>query len=198
MSPVLRRRSTATVSGTVLALALGLTGCGSGLKAQTYQERATADATNEAIGALAVRNVSVLPPRDADTYPVGSDARVTLTVVNEGDQPDRLVSATTDAATSVAVAAANGTATSLSVPAQGEAAGYTLVLRGLTRELRPGTYITLTLSFQVNGSEQFLVPVAVTGSPAPSSTYKPADTDSAGNVLQENGTDAGTNTAPEG
>lgn len=187
MSPVSGRRG--AVPALVIALALGLTGCGAGLKAQTYQERTVADATNDAVGALALRNVFVQPPRgEAGRYTVGEDARVVLTVVNEGTEGDRLVNATTDAASSVAVADPTGQASSLTVGPLATTEGYSLVLRGLTRDLRPGEYVNLSLTFQVNGTQEMLVPIALTNTPGPKREgYHIVETDSAGKPLVEEG-----------
>ena len=189
MSPVSGRRARGAVPALAVALSLGLTGCGAGLKAQTYQERTVADATNDAVGALALRNVFIQPPRGEEAvYSVGDDARVVLTVVNEGTEGDRLVNATTDAASSVAVAAPNGQAGNLSVGPLATTNGYSLVLRGLTRDLRPGEYVNLSLTFQVNGTQEMLVPVALTGTPGPKREgYHVVETDSEGNPLPEEG-----------
>ncbi len=187
MSPALPSVSTTRAVGVALALALGLSGCGAGLRAQTYQERATSDSTNEAIGAIAVRNIRVLPPTRGDSYPVGSDARVAFTLVNEGAEGDRLTSVTTDSAATVAVVGADGRPATLDVPAQsGAVASYAFVLRGLTRELRPGQYVQMELTFATNGAEAMLVPVEVTGIPGPRRTgYRVPETDSVGNPVLE-------------
>ncbi len=191
MSPALPSRTTTRralpAAGLALGLALGLTGCGTGLRAQTYQERATADATNEAIGTLAIRNLSVLPPKGSDQYAVGSDARATFVLVNEGAEADRLTSVTSDAATSVSVAGPDAKATTLQVPGQATLSGYSFVLSGLTAPLRPGQFVKMTLTFAVNGTEEMLVPVAVTQSPAPRTEYEVPETDSAGEAITKSG-----------
>jgi copper(I)-binding protein len=189
VSPVSGRLAQGAVPALAVALALGLTGCGSGLKAQNYLERTVADATNDAVGALALRNVFVQPPRGAQgIYTVGQDARINLTVVNEGTEGDRLVQATTDAASSVAVAAPNGQAGALTVGPLATTSNYSLVLRGLTRDLRPGEYVNLSLTFQVNGTQEMLVPIALTNTPGPRREgYHVVETDSEGHPLPERG-----------
>lgn len=190
MSSVLRSRTTGTTRavGLALALALGLSGCGAGLRAQTYEERTTSDSTNDAIGALAVRHIRVLPPRGNSVYPAGGNAQVSLVVVNEGTEDDRLVSVTSDAASTVQVIGSGGRPASLTVPALSTASNYSFVLRGLTRELRPGNYVPLTLTFDVNGSETLLVPIELTGSPWPRREgYHVTPLDSNGDVLVEEG-----------
>ena len=176
-----RRLSTATGLAALLLVA----GCGSGQRAQTYQERTTADATNEAIGTIAVRNLAVSAPTTGTVYPVGSSAPVTVTLVNEGGEPDTLVSASSPAASSVVV---TGPTPQLQVPRLGATdPTYGLLLQGLTRPLQTGTYIELTMRFQRNGEKTMLVPVQVKPEQVArtASPYKVAETDSEGNPLPE-------------
>lgn len=194
--PALAR--TLPAAGLAVGLALGLSACGDGLRAQTYQERATADATNEAIGALAVRNLSIVPPKGAAEFPAGGSARATFVLVNEGAQADRLTAVSSDAAASVSVAGPDGRPALLSVPSQGTLSGYSFVLRGLTAPLRPGQFVKMSLTFGVNGTEEMLVPVAVTQSPAPVSTYKLDETDSTGKAITETGGGLDTSSEPKG
>lgn len=144
------------------ATALSLTACGASLDAQTYQERNSAESTDEAVGFLAIRNLAVLPPPDG-RYAQGDDALASITVVNEGTEADRLVEVTTPAAREVVTIA--GTAEGdLIAPPLGSTGGFvTLELRGLTRELRPAEYIEMTLRFERNGSITTLVPIMTTG-----------------------------------
>lgn len=189
MSPQLRSRTprAARTTGVALALALGLSGCGAGFRAQTYQERTTSDSTNEAIGALAIRGLRVLPPqRGQCVYPRGSAARVGVVIVNESPQEDRLASVTSDVGT-VEVNGSGGRRISpaqMVVPGLSTSSQYSFVLRGLTRELRPGNYVTMRLTFARNGTEEMLVPVEVTNRPGPQrKDYEVAHTDSAGNPI---------------
>lgn len=184
--PTRTARPTTRTLGVALALALGLSGCGAGLRAQTYQERTTSDSTNEAIGALNIRHIRVLPPQGAESYEVGSDARVGMVLVNEGVEADRLTSVTAEGVTSVAVAGPDGRPATLRVPGQSTVSEYTFVLRGLTRELRPGQYVQMELVFAENGAETMLVPIEVTGTPGPKREgYEVPHTDSNGDPLVE-------------
>lgn len=143
-----------------LAAVLLVAGCGTGQKAQTYQERTVADATNDAVGDIAVRNLAVEGPAQGTVLTKGSDAPLSIALVNQGGEDDTLVSATTPAAASVDV---KGPSTTLTLPRlQAVDQAYSLVLRGLTGDLRTGTYIPLTLAFQRNGTKTMLVPVEVT------------------------------------
>jgi copper(I)-binding protein len=146
-----------------LATAVSVSACGASLDAQTYQERNNAESTNGAVGALAVRNVAIEAPSDDKGYEVGEDATVVLTVTNAANQPDRLVEVTSSAAQEVVVLA-GGRERDMVVPPLGSTGSFvTLELRGLTRALRPGEYVDLTLRFEDNGSEELLVPVITTG-----------------------------------
>lgn len=170
-------------SAAVAAAALLLAGCGTGQDAQTYQEKAVADATNASVGAIAVRNLAVEGPDQGTLLRQGTDAPMTITLVNEGGQDDALVSATTPAARSVQVV---GPTPDLPVPRLSTAdARYSLLLQDLTRDLPTGTYISMTLTFQRNGTKDLLVPVQLNpeGTPRPSSTYEVVETDSAGKPL---------------
>lgn len=163
-----------------LSLATVLTGCGAGLQSQTYQTRTAADGSNVNLGTLAVRNVSVLPPSGGRTFSAGQDARGVLAVANSGDQPDRLLEASTPAADEV-VLTQGGKPGGIDVPAAGstaQAAGF--ILRGLTAPLGTGEYVTMTFRFERSGSIEVLVPVAVTGR-----TQRPAKTGEPGSAEGE-------------
>ena len=196
-----RRRGALAVSSA--AALLLLTGCGSGQKAQTYLEKATAEATNDVIGALSVRALAVLPPEDGISYPAGGDAPLSMIVVNEGAERDVLLDATTDAAADVVVAA--GPSSQFVVePLQTSDLSYEFELQGLTRPLMTAEYIELTLSFERNGTKTFMVPVATTNEQvaAGDTTYQVAETDSEGEPIPpeearpETDTDGGE--APQG
>lgn len=154
------RLATALVAG---AAVLGLSACGAGLDAQTYQERNQAGSTDTAVGSLAIRNVAIEPPSRGDVLEEGDDATATITVTNASPEDDRLVEVTSDAADEVVVLD-DGEEGDLTVPGLGSTGSLvTLELRGLTREVRTGEYIAMTLRFADNGTSEILVPVALTG-----------------------------------
>jgi copper(I)-binding protein len=153
----------AAVTAAALASVVGLSACGASLDAQTYQERNNAESTDTAVGSLALRDVAVEPP-PGDKYDVGDDADLTITVTNVSDEDDRLVEATSPDADEVVTVDEDGEETELEVPALGSTQGLIgMELRGLTRELRSGQYITLNLRFAENGSTEVLVPVVLSG-----------------------------------
>ena len=147
----------------VSAAVVSLSACGAGLDAQTYQERNNAGSTDTAVGSLAVRNVFIEAPSRGDVYEEGDDATGTITVTNVSPEPDRLVEVTTDAAEEVVVLV-DGEEGEVEVPPLGSTGSLvTLELRGLTREIRTGEFVTMTLRFAENGTSEILVPVALTG-----------------------------------
>jgi len=147
----------------VSAAVVSLSACGAGLDAQTYQERNNAGSTDTAVGSLAVRNVFIEAPSRGDVYEEGDDATGTITVTNVSPEPDRLVEVTTDAAEEVTVLV-DGEEGEVEVPPLGSTGSLvTLELRGLTREIRTGEFVTMTLRFAENGTSEILVPVALTG-----------------------------------
>jgi copper(I)-binding protein len=155
------RRSAATLLAAALPLALSA--CGATRDAQTYQERSQADASNTAVGTLALRGVAVLPPEDSRTHAAGEDAEAVFVVVNNDDEADRLLEVTAEVVEEVEVLV-DGEPGELEVPALGstEERG-SLRLVGLEEELTEGEYITMTFRFEDNGSVELPVPVAVSG-----------------------------------
>lgn len=160
------RPSLARGAATVLlsaALPLALTACGAGFDATTYQERSQADATNTALGTLAIRGLAVLPAEDGRTIAAGEDAEAVLVVTNKDDEPDRLLEVTSPDAESVEVLVDDRPA-SLEVPALGSTENTArLRLVGLKEDLREGEYVTMTLRFERNGTLEVPVPVVVSG-----------------------------------
>ena len=160
MSSVRRRLAAGLLAATAAA---ALTGCGTSLDAQTYQERTNAEAENAAVGTLAIRGVYVEAPETDEGYAVGDDATVHITVTNADDEEDRLLEVTSTAADEVVVLA-GGRERGMVVPPLGSTGDFvTFELRGLERALRPGEYVDLELRFARNGDVELLVPVQTTG-----------------------------------
>jgi len=157
-------------------LPLLLVGCGAGRGNQTYHERTVADATNTSVGTIAVRGLALEPPADGELYPAGATVRGTMTLVNQSDQPDQLLSVTSDAGSVRLLQGAPSAATqatAVPVPPTGTATpGFEL--RGLTRAVRPGEYVRMTFAFERSGSAQLLVPVATGDAAAPRNQRRPA------------------------
>ena len=145
-------------------LALALTGCGATLDAQTYQERSNADATNTAVGTIALRGVSVEAGGGDRAHEVGSDAEVFLVLTNDDDEADTLVEVTTPDADAVELLVDGEESDGIEVPALGSTGdSASLRLVSLTEELREGEYTTLTFRFEDNGPIEVAVPVRSPG-----------------------------------
>lgn len=152
------------VPALVLGLALALTGCGANFEAQTYQTRASADGTNSAVGAIALRNVRVLPPQ-GEAYEAGEDAEGDLTLVNDGAEDDTLVSISAEGARSVELLQDGRVVDSIDLPRLGTTGSGTVGFRlvGLTEDLRPGRFVPVTFVFERNGEIVVQAPVETTG-----------------------------------
>ena len=170
------RRSTLVAA---LLLPLALAGCGVGLDPQTYRERTTQDATNTSVGDLALRNVAISPPESGSAeLAVGKDAQVTLAVVSTSQEKDTLVSVSSPVATSTELVAGSGAPVpSVEIPASGTAGygDFAVVLRGLTKALRPGMYVEMTFAFQNSGRVTLDVPVKVYTDPVPRESFEPKE-----------------------
>ena len=152
------------VPALVLGLALALTGCGANFQAQTYQTRASADGTNTAVGAIALRNVRVLPP-EGEAHEAGEDAEGDLTLVNDGAEDDTLVSVSAEGARSVELLQECRVVDSVELPRLGTTGSGTTGFRlvGLTEDLRPGQFVPVTFVFERNGEVVVQAPVETTG-----------------------------------
>lgn len=162
----LRLPRTAPVAGPLLAagLVLTLTACGANFEAQTYASRNNADSTNAAAGAVAVRNIRLLPPESGQVHEAGDDVDVELTLVNDGAEDDRLVEVTTPAARTVELLLEGDEVDALDVPRLGTTGSRSsLRLVAIADDLRPGEFVEVTLRFERNGEVTFPVPVATTG-----------------------------------
>ena len=175
-----RRRLSGPVAGLVAVLLAS--GCGAGMRAQTYQQQTEADQTDDAVGKIAVRALSVPAPAQGYVHKAGTDVPLRLTLVNQGEA-DKLLSASTPAAQSVQIV---GPKPVLEVPRLGTAdPAYQVILKGLTRDLPVGSWIDLTLSFERNGTKKLQVPVHTvpTRVAKQEGHYKIAETDSEGKPL---------------
>lgn len=163
MSHPLHRRLRPLATLAVAPLLLAVAGCGATLDAQTYATRTAVDATNASVGDIAVRNLRIEPPAGGITLDEGSDARVSLVIVNQGPDADTLLSVSSPEADEVVLLDA-GRPAEIEVPAFGSTEGQaSFILRGLTSSLLAGEYVTMTLRFERAGDIETLVPVATTG-----------------------------------
>lgn len=169
------RRTTAVLAAALLPLVLS--GCGVGLDPQTYRERTTQDASNIAVGDLALRDVAILPPENgAGELAAGANGLVTLTVVSTSGAADTLTSVSSPAAASTELVDGTGhTVKTVTIPPNGSVApsDFGVVLRGLTGALRPGMYVDMTFIFATAGNVSFKVPVKIFDNPVPRASFSP-------------------------
>lgn len=175
MTTVPARRTTPLLAAALLSLLL--TGCGAGLNAQTYRERTAEDATNANVGVLALRDAAILPPaKGASELTAGSDATLTLSVVNSSPTGDTLLSVSSPAAAATQLVDGGGRVVpSVDVPPHGsvDARTFAVLLRGLAKPLRPAMYVEVTFVFDHNGRVTFRVPVKLYTEPVPRDSYAP-------------------------
>lgn len=104
-TPRFRPIGAVVATGAVLG-ALALTGCGAGQITQTSSQVPAVVGANSGVGAIVVRDAYIEfgeQVKGADIYPRGGAAPLKMSIVNTGIQPDRLVSASSPAAASVAI-----------------------------------------------------------------------------------------------
>jgi copper(I)-binding protein len=155
---VLSRTATLLAAGCAV---LGLAACGAGFEPLTYQERNQGGSTDLSVGELEVRAVTVRSPEEGYVHEAGDSVAVSFAVVNPSTERDSLVEVTTDAAGSVELQEDGDAVDEIEVPAQGTTGeDVEIELVELTRDVRSGEYVELTLMFERNGSETFLVPVS--------------------------------------
>ncbi|MFR9806565.1 copper chaperone PCu(A)C [Pseudonocardia sp. RS010] len=157
--------------GTAAAGALLLSGCGAGQIAQTAEQVAAVGGAGAVTGDVAVRNAEIVWPEGlAPTgaiYQQGGQAPVAMVVVNDGGAADRLVSASSEAASQVVVTGDQTLSpqTPLVAGTEGAAAALpgskqiTVMLTGLREDIVPGRTYPLTLVFQDAGRLTVDLPV---------------------------------------
>ena len=155
------------VAALVLSAAV-LSGCGVGLHAQTYQEKGRGDGTSIDLKSILIRNLHVEAPVSGNQLAAGSDAVLTGSIINRGQTADTLTSVTTDAATTVSLALNTPPGAiprfgdgpvPVVIPAGGAQNSWAATLSGLTKAVRAGEYISVTLSFTNGGQTTLRVPV---------------------------------------
>ncbi|WP_116200295.1 hypothetical protein [Amycolatopsis circi] len=81
-----------------LGAALVLAGCGAGQITQTDTQQPAVNGTYAQVKTIVLRNVAVQYPAQGPGYAAGSPAPLTLTVINQGQKDDKLVSVTSEGA----------------------------------------------------------------------------------------------------
>ena len=154
------RRRLVLAAAAAAALIPVVAGCEAGISAPTLAFHPPTDSETGTVGTVLIRNLFVLGAPIGRGLAAGSSASVFLALINTDPQtPDTLVSIS-----------APGTATSVTLPAGGipVRAGHPIyysgpfpqvVLRDLTRPVRSGSTVRLTLTFAKQGPITLDVPV---------------------------------------
>lgn len=184
-----RTRPTFLVAG-ALAAALALTGCGAGQVANTAEQIANAPGANVAVGQLAVRDAVIVfgDSVEGAVYTRGESAPLSMTIVNDSGEADRLVSASTPFADSVEISGTTDIPAGRAIVVEGDtnvigslapegaptvapnstpqpAESATVVLTGLRDDIRAGISYPVTFVFERAGEITAEVPVGNTEEP---------------------------------
>ncbi|WP_214367748.1 copper chaperone PCu(A)C [Pseudonocardia sp. H11422] len=168
----IRPTGAAVVIGAMIGM-VGLAGCGAGQISQTSNQVAAVSGANIVVGHIAVRNalieypVGVAPA--AAVYRPGETAPIQMAIVNESDEADRLVRATSRVAGSVQLSGDTSLpgnhllVSGTEVRALPNSNEVQITLAGLTDEIRPGLSYPVLLTFERAGDVVVDLPV---GNPA--------------------------------
>ncbi len=187
MSRTARTRTTgASLLTGALIGTLALTGCGAGQVAGTAQQLSSTSGANVQVGNILVRDAVILfadqPVDGAAVYENGTDAQMSMTIVNEGTDADRLVSATSVWASEVRVGGVTEIPGGRALVVEGEIAetgaeapggvptvapntapedglAGQMVLTGLLDDVRAGLTYEVVLTFERAGELRVPVPV---------------------------------------
>lgn len=166
----------AIVVATLLTAGLALGGCSAGTVTQTDTIVSQAAGARGAVGPMVLQDISI-DPGPAETVPSGVEVPLRGTIINEGAEPDRLVSVTTPYAVgfrqegapvipgenAVRIVGSDPIpAVGPGVPDSRIAGTMRLVLTGVTQQLRAGPTYAVTFTFERAGT--VTLPVIVVGS----------------------------------
>ena len=169
-----RRPSTRLLAAlAVVIVPAAASGCAAGQRAQTANEFSVVDGASANVGSMGLRNAGITAPTSPAGYVKGASVTLSMTVVNNGDSSDSLVSVSTPSATRATITAPTSTAaspaatsaTGITVPpngavAVGAAAGAAkITLTGLSARLVPGQLVAVTMNFRVAGQVTVQLPV---------------------------------------
>jgi periplasmic copper chaperone A len=171
-----RGTRSAIVVATLLTAGLALGACSAGTVTQTDTIVSQAAGARGGVGAIELEDISI-DPGPAETVPSGAEVPLRGTIINEGAEPDRLVSVTTPYAVGVrqegtpVITGENAVrivgldaipAVTPIIPGSRVAGSMRLVLTGVTQQLRPGPTYAVTFTFERAGT--VTLPVIVVGS----------------------------------
>lgn len=173
-----------------LVMAVGLTlfplvtACAAGQNAVTRQEHSVHDGADADLGDLRVRNAHAAYPAGG-TYAAGGSVPIYLTVVNIGTTPDSLIGVASPSGPVVLVGSGTPSPapssagppvvplTAIPLPA-GERTTVSLLVAGISSDLRAGAVFDLTMQFDTAGSVTVGVAVSLESVPGYGYTPSPA------------------------
>lgn len=163
----------ALLASVAVGAAIAASGCASGQIAQTAEEQPGVPGAEGSVGAIQLHNVAVAYPASG-VYDVGSTARLTFVIVNDGDRGDRLVSVSSGSAKVVRI---DGDGDAIKVGPQANVNVYgdgpKVVLTNLVRQLRSSEQTSVTFRFAKAGEVTIQTPVAPASKVLPKETLKP-------------------------
>lgn len=163
-----------------LTAVLALSGCSAGQIAQTAAQQPAVNGTLTWVGdpttGIALRNLNVRAPQTGDYVQAGSGAELLFVAVNESpEQPDRLVSVTSDVGTvnltgdlrvpaggTLIVGTPDGTPSALDAT---EGAGTAQALVQLSQPISNGLTYPFTFTFERSGQKEVVVPISAGEAP---------------------------------
>ena len=161
-----RSTSRSMLAGLVVVGGLALAGCGSGQITQTATQKPTVDGQMAQVGRIAIRDAALEYPVGG-RYERGSDARLRMVVVNDGVDPDALVSVSSPLATDVTISeAGSAEATSSATPEPSASASETASPSATPSDTASGT---ATPSPSAGGTPS----ASPSGSPSPTAAPTP-------------------------
>lgn len=189
---VSRPRNAALVA-VVLPAVIGLSGCGAGQVSQTASQSSAVNGYSGQVGSVLVRDASIAFAGQANAaaiYRAGGTAPLDMTLVNQGTQPDKLISAASPVAGSVQVQgdASIGADQTISVgntDTPGDASSLSartikVTLTGLKQDITAGANYPVQLTFQRAGTLTARLPVGYPTGPLAIRGAQPAPVEAAG------------------
>ena len=172
---VRRRPSTRLLAAlAVVIVPAAASGCAAGQRAQTANEFSVVDGASANVGSMGLRNAGITAPTSPAGYVKGASVTLSMTVVNNGDSSDSLVSVSTPNATRATITAPTSTASRARPrhrppgspcrpterwPSEPGAGAAKITLTGLSARLVPGQLVAVTMNFQVAGQVTVQLPV---------------------------------------
>lgn len=171
--------------------ALALTGCGAGQVAGTAGQISAATGANVNAGTISVRDAVIIYGEQVEgdaVYARGADAPLSMTITNQGTEPDRIVAASSPWASKVTVSGTSEVPGGRALVVEGDIAvtgadapkgappikpntapegglGTEIVLTDLLDDLRAGLTYEVVLTFERAGEVRLQVPVGNTPEP---------------------------------